>query len=217
MARAGKGQADDDGIHPLDRDYSTPIPRPKKRFALSKSRAINLGIFGFGFGGVILLVGIVLSQFGDNNRTFQRRAADAHQLGMWSILFGGGCIVFAMQTRTDKPGRSRAQKNEVLSFSIIANAGTPPLRLKTWKSALEELEELVGSQLTMDCLTPELEDVYLGLDGVVLAVLYWDRSECGVIRMRVRRRDLGRVRQCSRPVLEFLGACLVDDSTGVSY
>ena len=51
---------EDDGIHPLDRDYVNPVPSPPKRFIFTKSRGLNLGILGFGVGGFILLIGIVL-------------------------------------------------------------------------------------------------------------------------------------------------------------
>lgn len=88
------------------------------------------------------------------------------------------------------------------------------LHIQEWKSALEEFDHLVVSQLTMDCLRPEYEDVYLGVDGVVLAVLRWDGDVFGVVRVRFRRRDLVRVKQGCFRLLIFLDAQLVDDATG---
>lgn len=96
---------EDDGIHPLDRDYENPVPSPPKRFIFTKSRGLNLGILGFGVGGFILLIGIVLSQVGEGVQSFEAMAGNAHRVGMWSILFGGGCIIFTMQARVDRPRR----------------------------------------------------------------------------------------------------------------
>lgn len=215
MSKVEDRKDDDDGIHPLDRDYSKPIPVPRRKLTFSKSRGINLGILGFGVGGIVLLIGIVLSQFGNTSRAMETMAVSAHRLGMWSILIGGGSVLVGMQARTDKLGRKRRPKrNDVLQFSIVSRSANAPLCLAAWKSALEEFHELVSSPLTMDCLTPELEDVYLGADGLVVAVLSWDRAQAGCIRMRVRRRDVDRVKQMCPPLLRFLDARLVADSTG---
>jgi hypothetical protein len=214
VSEAGEGNDADDGIHPLDRDYSKPVSLPQKNFLRSKSRAITLGLLGFGVAGVILFIGIILSQVGDGNQSMESMAASAHRLGMWCILFGGCCVIFAMQTRKDKPRRRRKVKNEVQQATILAQTGDSMLHIQEWKSALEEFDHLVVSQLAMDCLRPECEDVYLGVDGVVLAVLRWDGDVVGVVRVRFRRRDLVRVRQGCLRLLMFLDAQLVDDATG---
>ncbi len=208
---------EDDGIHPLDRDYAKPVPSVRKRLIFTDSRGINLGILGFGFGGVVLLIGIVLSQFGQANRTLEAMAGSAHRLGLLSILFGGVCIIFTMQTRADKPRRARKRDGDVLICSITAKSGNPEIGLRDWQCALSDFDYLIASQLTSDCLTPELQDVYLNIGGCVLAVLRWDCGQQGVIRVRLRRGDLTQVMKCSRDLLGVLGANLVDDKTGVHY
>ncbi len=210
----GDSTEKDDGIHPLDRDYSQPVPSLAKRGWFTKSRGINLGIVGFGVGGVVLLIGIVLSQYGNTSRRFEEMAGQAHRLGMWSILIGGGSIIIAMQTRADMPRGRRRRGDGVLNYSIIAKSGKAPLGIHDWKAALEHFEQLVVSQLASDYFRPELEDVYLELDGFVVAVLCWDREQPGVIRMRLRRRDLLQVKQRCGALLEFLEATLIDDTTG---
>lgn len=211
---------EDDGIHPLDRDYEKPVPSPPKRFIFTKSRGLNLGIVGFGVGGFILLIGIVLSQFGEGSQSFEAMAGNAHRLGMWSILFGGGCIIFTMQARVDKPRRRRRRRKrntDIVCCSIIAKPQNSQIGIRDWVCALSEFDHLVVSQLTADCLRPELEDVYLYGDGRALAVLSWNPAQQGVIRVRLRRRDLPQLKQRCWKLLEFLGADLVDDSTGEHY
>ncbi|OUW76756.1 MAG: hypothetical protein CBD74_12800 [Saprospirales bacterium TMED214] len=215
MAVVCESKEEDDGIHPLDRDYTKPVPTARRRLIFTKSRGLNIGIAGFAVGGFVLLIGIVLSQLGEGNRSFEAMAATAHRLGMWSILLGGGCIIFAMQTRADKPRAKRKRGGDVMRFSIVANAGSSPFVLGDWQCALEEFDYLLVSQLRSDWLAPELEDIYLQVDGRVLAVLYWDRVQQGVVRMRVRRQDFRQVKQLCWRLLAFLDAKLVDDSTGV--
>lgn len=213
---------EDDGIHPLDRDYTKPVLSPPKRLILTKSRGINLGIVGFGLGGFILLIGIVLSQFGVGNRSYEAMAGNAHRLGMWSILFGGGCIIFTTQTRTSNSRRHRKRRHrkrhtDIVSCSITAKPLNSQIGIRDWLCALNDFDHLVASQLTADCLRPELEDVYLYDEGRALAVLRWDTVQQGVIRVRLRRRELVLVKQRCKRLLDFLGANLVDDSTGVHY
>ncbi|MDB4759593.1 hypothetical protein OAG34_00120 [bacterium] len=211
----GDSKEVDDGIHPLDRDYAKPVPSVPKRLIFTKSRGINVGIVGFGLGGVLLLIGIVVSQFGEADRSVEAMAGNFHRLGMWSILFGGGCIIFTMQTRADKPRRKR--KKTAVSLTIAASPGNPTLELRDWRCALADFDQLVVAQLTSDCLRPELGDVYLDFDGRVLAVLRWDGDIEGVIRVRFRRRDLIDVKQRCCFLLAYLGAELVDDSSDVRY
>ncbi len=209
---------EDDGIHPLDRDYENPVPSPPKRFIFTKSRGLNLGILGFGVGGFSLLLGIVLSQFGEGSQSFEAMAGNAHRLGMWSILFGGGCIIFTMQARVDRPRRRRRKRDaDIVCCSIIAKPQNSQIGIHDWVCALSEFDHLVVSQLTADCLRPEFEDVYVYVGGRALAVLSWNRAQQGVIRVRLRRRDLTQVKQSCWNLLGFLGADLVDDSTGEHY
>ena len=210
----GESNEQEDGIHPLDRDYTNPVPSPPKRWILSESRGLNLGILGFGVGGLVLLIGIVLSELGAGNRSFESMASSAHRFGMWSILLGGGCVIFSMQTRADKPRGKRRRDGEILHCAIVSKAGSSPFGLRDWQCALEEFDCLVVSQLTSDCLRPELEDIYFAIGGRVLAVLYWDRTQPGVIRVRLLRRDLRQVEQRSARLLEFLNASFVHDSRG---
>lgn len=215
MSDAGDGEGGDDGIHPLDRDYTKPVPQPSWKISLGKSIFMKLGVLGFAAGGLVLLLGIVLSQFGKNNRAFETMAGNAHRLGMWSILFGGTCVVVAMQTRADKPQRTRRPwnaANEVLEYRIVAIQGGRVISLQEWKYALEEFDDLVPAQLTADCFSPEMEDVYLVIGDVVLAVMRWDATREGVINMRVRRCDLVKVKQRCFRLLEFLEAGLIDVS-----
>ncbi len=209
---------EDDGIHALDRDYVNPVPSPPKRFIFTKSRGLNLGILGFGVGGFILLIGIVLSQVGEGVQSFEAMAGNAHRVGMWSILFGGGCIILPMQARVDRPRRRRRKRDpDIVCCSIIAKPQNSQIGIRDWVCALSEFDHLVVSQLTADCLRPELEDVYLYGDGRALAVLSWNRDQQGVIRVRLRRRELPQVKQRCWKLLRFLGADLVDDSTGEHY
>ena len=42
----GESNDEEDGIHPLDRDYTKPVPSPPKQLRFTESRGLNLGILG---------------------------------------------------------------------------------------------------------------------------------------------------------------------------
>lgn len=206
MSEDGMATVEDDEIHPLDRDYSVPVPPTPRRFVFRDARAIYLGVIGFVFGGLVLLVGIAASQFGDTNRTMEGIAGSAHRIGMWSILAGGVFLMHGMRTRANKQVRKRS--SDVLVFVLQPKGNDDAYTIRDWRHALADRDELVcnGS----DSLHPELEDVYLMIGDVFLAVLRWEPEQGGIIRVRVRRGDVSRMGQRCWELLHFLDAQLVE-------
>lgn len=208
VSEEGNATVEDDEIHPLDRDYSVPVPPMPRRLVFRDARAIYLGVIGFVFGGLVLLVGIAASQFGDANRTMEGIAGSAHRMGMWSILAGGVSLMHGMRTRANKHVRKR--RSDVLAFVMQAKDNDEAYTIRDWRHALADRDELVCSDLCADLLRPELEDVYLVVGDDVLAVLRWDSEQGGIIRVRVRRRDVSHMGHRCWELLHFLDAKLVE-------
>lgn len=198
----------DDGVHPLDRDYSIPVPPSPRRFVFREARAIYVGVIGLFVGGVALLFGIAMNQLGEVNRTFESLAGTAHRVGMWSILGGGVCVMIGMRLRPDRPRRTR-KKKAVLDLIIQRTDERYAIGLNDWIAALEEFEQLVPAALTSDVLRPELGDVFLEVGGVALASLRWSSDGGGSVRLRVRRKDVLLFKQRCWSLLQFLDADVV--------
>ena len=92
---------------------------------------------------------------------------------------------------------------------IQANDEAEPLTLNAWRMAMNEFGFLITSAMSADVLRPEIGDVHMVIDHVVVAVLRWEHEPVGVIHLVMRKKDRGRVLQCVQRLVEFLDAKLV--------
>jgi hypothetical protein len=95
-------------IHPLDRDYSAPVSSPGDStipFDV-KLRRVGFGVFGAGFG-LVLVVAIVLGSFRGSG-TIESVGSAVHRLAMVMILIGGVAVVIAYRLPHLQAARFRA-------------------------------------------------------------------------------------------------------------
>ena len=107
-------------------------------------------MIGFFIGGVVLLIGVAMSQFGAAHRTFESLAGIAHGIGMCSILGGGVCVMIGMRLRPDRPRRTR-KKKAVLDLIMQRTDERYAIGLNDWIAALEEFEQLVPAGIDFGC------------------------------------------------------------------
>ena len=87
---------DDDGIHPLDRDYSIPSKPAKNRF-FDLSRSHQIGILTFASGFATVLLAAVTLGASPGGGWVETVGSFMHRLAMYMILVGGVLIVYAYQ------------------------------------------------------------------------------------------------------------------------
>lgn len=103
--------ANENEIHPLDRDYSVPsAPEKKQRSNLSKLHRIGFSVFAAGFA-CVFLAAIVLGVF-PGGGWFEAIGSFMHRLAMYLILVGGIMVLAAYQNeRREAEARQRPRRD----------------------------------------------------------------------------------------------------------
>ncbi|MGI9473239.1 MAG: hypothetical protein ACR2NZ_16985 [Rubripirellula sp.] len=82
-------------IHPLDRDYSQPVPKTKSRRRTGDGALIRLGAFGFGAGFMVLLGAAIAVSYSTPGGPLETVGSYLHQFGMVIILVAGISVIVA--------------------------------------------------------------------------------------------------------------------------
>lgn len=122
---------DEPEIHPLDRDYSSPIQSSRRTAqpigspVAFHAQLRRIGFTGFAIGFVtVFLSAIVLSNFRGNS-TIEGIGSMLHQLGMILILIGGVAVVVAYRLPhiTGKVRGAESRLSQNLGKSYVALVG----------------------------------------------------------------------------------------------
>ncbi len=143
----------DDGIHPLDRDYSLPSKPPKGWFArLPKWHRIGFVTFGIGFS-TLLFTAIVLGSF-PGVGWVESIGSFLHRLAMYIILIGGLIVVVAYQAPRRADAHKERMRREAERRESVARQNRPP--------GVEYQDPTFGK------LTRQLDDPVVAFTGRVL-------------------------------------------------
>ena len=176
----GQGQ-NGDGVHPLDRDYTTIAAKKKWTRFRFVNRFFALGTVGFGAGLLILLVGIVMDQFKSPTNSLEDWGVLLHKIGSYCILAAGICVVVGQRRKT---GLDR-YVNKFIGPSSLWR----PITCDLWVATVDARSELFVEEEVICSGPAALENVYLVDVGNAIAQLRWMGGKYGVINVCYQKRN----------------------------